>query len=34
MEPLIGATPAKGGADLIKDSDVTTFMADVIDASP
>lgn len=33
MEPLIGAAPAKGGADLIKDSDVTTFMADVIDAS-
>ena len=27
------AAPAKGGADLIKDSDVTTFMADVIDAS-
>src|SRR5262245_37693961 len=33
MEPLIGAATAKGGADLIKDSDVTTFMADVIDAS-
>jgi len=33
MEQLIGAAPAKGGADLIKDSDVTTFMADVIDAS-
>ncbi len=34
MEPLLGATKAKtGGADLIKDSDVTTFMADVVDAS-
>jgi putative thioredoxin len=33
MEPLIGAAPAKGGADLIKDSDVTTFMVDVIEAS-
>jgi putative thioredoxin len=33
MEPLIGAAPAQGGADLIKDSDVTTFMADVIEAS-
>jgi len=35
MEPLIGAAPAKngGGANLIKDSDVTTFMVDVIEAS-
>ena len=32
MEPLLGATKAKGaGADLIKDSDVTTFMADVVE---
>ncbi len=33
MESLIGAAPAKGGATLIKDSDVTTFMADVIEGS-
>jgi putative thioredoxin len=33
MESLIGAAPAKGGANLIKDSDVTTFMADVIEGS-
>ena len=34
MEPLIGAAPAKGNdANLIKDSDVTTFMADVIEGS-
>ena len=36
MEPLIGATPAasaKSDPNLIKDSDVTTFMADVIEAS-
>ncbi len=33
MEPLIGAAPATGGANLIKDSDVTTFMVDVIEAS-
>jgi putative thioredoxin len=33
MEPLLGATAPKNDANLIKDSDVTTFMADVIDAS-
>jgi len=34
MEPLLGAArPKPADADLIKDSDVTTFMADVIDAS-
>ncbi|HEX9463189.1 MAG TPA: thioredoxin [Alphaproteobacteria bacterium] len=33
MEPILGAARAKPDADLIKDSDVTTFMADVIDAS-
>jgi putative thioredoxin len=35
MEPLLGAAarPQVADADLIKDSDVTTFMADVIDAS-
>src|SRR5256885_5445888 len=33
MEPMLGATQAKPAADLIKDSDVTTFMADVVDAS-
>src|SRR5688500_9928963 len=34
MESLIGAAPAaKDGATLIKDSDVTTFMADVIEGS-
>jgi len=33
MEPLIGAAPAKAGADLIKNSSTAAFMADVIDAS-
>ncbi len=33
MEPLLGAARPQNDADLIKDSDVTTFMADVIDAS-
>jgi putative thioredoxin len=33
MEPLLGAAKPKNDADLIKDSDVTTFMADVIEAS-
>jgi putative thioredoxin len=33
MEPIIGAAKANGDANLIKDSDITTFMADVIDAS-
>jgi putative thioredoxin len=33
MEPILGAAPAKGDANLIKDSDITTFMADVIEAS-
>src|SRR5258708_15327982 len=33
MEPILGAGRGKPDADLIKDSDVTTFMADVIDAS-
>ena len=32
MEPIIGAAKANGDANLIKDSDITTFMADVIDA--
>lgn len=33
MEPLLGAAKPKTDADLIKDSDVTTFMADVVEAS-
>ncbi len=33
MEPMLSAPRGNGGADLIKDSDITTFMADVIDAS-
>src|SRR5258708_18306994 len=33
MEPILRAARAKPDADLIKDSDVTSFMADVIDAS-
>src|ERR1700756_3605324 len=33
MEQILGAAKPKADANLIKDSDVTTFMADVIDAS-
>ena len=33
MEPIIGAAPRQGGADLVKNSSTATFMADVIDAS-
>ncbi len=33
MEPILGAARAKPDTDLIKDSDVTTFMADVVEAS-
>ena len=33
MEQILGAAKPKADANLIKDSDVTTFMADVVDAS-
>src|SRR6185437_11489635 len=33
MEQILGAATPKADANLIKDSDVTTFMVDVIDAS-
>lgn len=33
MEPMLGAVTPKADANLIKDSDITTFMADVIEAS-
>jgi putative thioredoxin len=33
MEPILGAQRTNGGADLIKDSDIAGFMADVIEAS-
>src|ERR1700756_4877948 len=33
MEQILGAAKPKADANLIKDSDVTTFMADVIEAS-
>jgi putative thioredoxin len=33
MEPILSAAPTNGAADLIKDSDINGFMADVIEAS-
>ena len=33
MEPILSAPRGNGGADLVKDADITTFMADVIEAS-
>jgi putative thioredoxin len=33
MEPILSAAKANGGADLVKDTDINGFMADVIEAS-